>query len=429
MTTLTPSILLLCFCSVAAASEWKFSGSAGPYLNQLSIDSSTMTQSQKAGIYSELKLENKFQNNWRLKSDFLIRTDFVARDSVEFFQWIPKNLYLQKKSGSLIYKAGFQSFVVDGPDVVNPADVVHGKNWIDPTSTLTMSSAGLSVAQEIDEWNWELLYIPRQTPAVLPGEHSPWLPRENRLPIESEDLEIRIPDNVRYQYLAATELNNALDNNVAFKVQRKSEALEVQALYYNGLSQSPFVTTQVSGTLISVNPDVILVTSPVRLKPLYYRHQALAGTFVLPFESWAIRGGINWLKPEGSDDRVPKETTLIVAGFEKSVETPIGLITGIADYVRQERQDADQISFLRSVFEEAITGGLRIPFGEETTIFAGGLYDLVGFSSMYKLSASHRLSNSWSIEGSGQFLQGPSETLVGLYDRYDSYSIRTMYYW
>lgn len=433
MKTLTPSILLLCFYSAAsipgAHAEWKFSGSAGPYLNQLGIQSSTVTQSQKSGIYSELKLENKFENNWRFKSDLIFRTDFVARDSVEFFQWIPKNLYVQKKAGSIIYKAGFQTFVVDGPDIVNPADVVHGKNWIDPTSTLTMSSAGLSASQEINEWSWEALYVPRQTAAVLPGEHSPWLPRENRLPIESQNLEIRIPDNVRYQYLGAKTLNHALDNNVAFKVQRKSEKLEVQALYYNGLSQSPFLTTQVTGTLISVNPDVIQVTSPVRLQPLYYRHQALAGTFVIPFESWAIRGGINWLKPEGSDKRVPKETHLIVAGVEKSVETPIGLVTGIVDYVRQERQDANQISFLRSVFEEAVTGGFRIPYGEETTFFAGGLYDLVGYSSMYKVSASHRLSSSWSIEGGGQFLQGPSSTLVGLYGKYDSYSVRTMYYW
>jgi len=165
------------------------------------------------------------------------------------------------------------------------------------------------------------------------------------------------------------------------------------------------------------------------LKPLYYRHQALAGTFVIPFESWAIRGGINWLKPQGSDERVPKETTLMVAALEKSIETPIGLVTGIADYVRQERQNADQISFLRSVFEEAVTFGLRVPYGEETTFFGGGLYDLVGSSSMYKIAASHRLTPSWSAEAGAQFLQGPSETLVGLYDRYDSYQLKMMYYW
>ncbi len=421
-------IFALVFLSPARG-EWKFSGSASSYINSLQVPSTTVAPSDKAGIYSELKLDNKMNSAWRFKSDSIIRTDFVARDAVEFFQFIPRNLYLQKKGKSLTFRFGFQTLQIDGPDVINPADIVHAKNWIDPSSSLTMSSAGVSVSQEVDEWNWELFYVPRQTPAVLPGEQSPWLPRKKRLPIESEDTEIRIPDDVHYQYLAATELNDALDHNVTAKIQRKAENLETQLIYYNGLSHSPFLLTRVNGTLISVNPDIILVDSPVRLKPLYYRHQAIAATFVIPFESWVIRGGINWLKPQGSDVRVPDETRLMVAGIEKSIETNLGLITGIADYVRQERQDENQISFLRSIMEEAITLGVRIPWGEETQFFAGGLYDLVGHSYLYKVSAIHRLSNSWSVETGAQIISGPEETLLGLYEKYDSYQLKFSHFW
>lgn len=421
-------IFTLVFLSPARG-EWKFSGSAGPYINSLEIPSTTVAPSDKAGIYTEIKLDKKINSNWRFKSDTIIRTDFVARDAVEFFQWIPRNLYLQKKAKSLTFRVGFQTLAIDGPDVVNPAAIVHARNWIDPTSPLIMSSAGILMSQEISEWSWDFFYVPRQTPPVLPGEQSPWYPREKRLPIESEDLEIRIPDNVHYQYLSATELNDSLDHNVTAKIQRKSDKLETQLLYYNGLSQSPFLLTRVTGTLISVNPDVILVDSPVRLKPLYYRHQAVAGTFVVPFESWAIRGGMNWLKPLGTDPRIPRETTLIVGGFEKSFETPIGLVTGVVDYVRQKRQNDNQISFLRSVLEEAITYGARIPWGEETTFYAGGLYDLVGQSSLYNLSGNHRLSNSWSVEGGAQFIRGPEETLLGLYEKYDSYRLSFLYFW
>lgn len=412
-----------------ARGEWKFSGSASSYINSLQIPSTTSAPSDKAGLYSELKLDNKINSAWRFKSDSIIRTDFVARDSVEFFQFIPRNLYFQKRGKSLIFRFGFQTLQIDGPDVVNPADIVHAKNWIDPSSPLTMSSAGLSMSQEIAEWNWELFYVPKQTPAVLPGEQSPWLPRKKRLPIESENTEIRIPDNVHYQYLAATELDNALDHNVTAKIQRKSENLETQFIYYNGLSHSPFLLTKVNGTLISVNPDVILVDSPVRLKPLYYRHQAIAGTFVIPFESWAFRGGMNWLKPQGSDPRIPDETTLLVVGMEKSVETSLGLITVIADYVRQRRQDENQISFLRSIQEEAVTIGTRVPWGEETQFFAGGLYDLIGQSYLFKISANHRLSSSWSVEGGAQMITGTEDTLLGLYERYDSYHLKFSHFW
>lgn len=412
-----------------AVAGWEVSGSAGPYLHDLSVPASTVTQSEKTGFELDLHLENKLSSRWKFRSDLFFRNDFVARDSVEKFQFVPGNFYLQSRNKNITFKAGLQTLSVDGPDLVNPADIVHSKNWLDPTSPLTTGSAGLSLAYESGDWNWEAFYVPVQTAPVLPGEHSPWLPRENRLPIESEDTEIRIPNNVEYKYLNPTELNDARNHNVIFKVQRKSENLESQLIYYNGLAQSPFLTTRITGTLISVNPDVIAVDSPVRLMPLYYRHHAVAGTFNIPFESWAIHGGFNWLSPQGSDSRIPEETSLFTAGFEKSFDTSLGFITVIADYVRQERQDEDQISFLRSIFEEALTYGARIPYGEETQFFAGGLYDLAGESSVYKLGFTHRISSGWTMEGSAQFLQGPKDTLIGLYDSYDSYTLGFRYNW
>lgn len=425
MKRLVPCLVMM--TTTSALADWTFSGQAGSYVNQLGIDSSTVTQSQKAGLEVGFKLDYKFDSPWKFKSDLLIRSDFVARDAVETFQFMPKNFYFQRKYGSLMFKAGFQTMAIDGPDIVNPADIVNPKNWIDPTSPVTMGSPGISMAQEIHEWNWEVLYVPRQSTPILPGEHSPWLPRENRLPIESEDTVFQIPNNVQYQYLGAKTLDHALDHNVAAKIQRKSENLEAQLLYTNGLSMSPFIQTEINGTLVSIDPQVVQVDSPVKLRPLYYRQQAVAGTFMIPFESWAMKGGFNWLKPQGKD--TPKETTMFVFGLEKSIETPIGLITGIVDYIRQGRQDANQISFLRSVFEEAMSFGLRVPYGEETSFMFGGVYDLVGYSSLLKLTAYHRLSNAWSVEAGGQMLQGPDETLIGLYKRYDSFSFKLMYSW
>lgn len=429
-----PSLFFCLFFLISheAVAQWKFSGSAGPYLNALMIPSTTIAPAQKAGLVTDFKLENKFSQNWRIRSDIFIRTDFIARDSVETFQWNPKNLYLQKKLNSFTFRFGYQTLSIDGPDVVNPADVVHSKNWIDPTSPITYSSAGISASQEINQWNWEIFYVPYQTKPVLPGEHSPWLPREKRLPIESENLEIRIPDNAEYKYLSATELNDSLKNNVTFKLQNKSERLETQFIYYNGLSQVPYLLTQIdNATLISFSPkQIIQIDSPVALRPLYYRQQVYAGTFILPFSSWAIRGGVNWTNPtHQSDIRVPSETTTGVLGVEKNVETGLGIITGIAQYIRQKRLDNSQISFLRSIFEEAISAGLRIPVGEETSFLLGGLYDFKGRSSLYRLGGTHRLSNSWSVEGSAQFLQGPEETLVGLYQKYDSYQLKALYFW
>ncbi len=418
---------MLFLLTTPALAQWKFSGNVAPYFQKIGIETTTVSPSEKGGATANLNLENKINPKLRFRSDTWVRSDFFARDARENFQFIPKSLYLQHKTKSLTTRVGYQTLQLDGPDLVNPADVIHAKNWIDPTSPVTMSSAGLSLSQEKSDWNWEVFYVPRQTPAVLPGAHSPWLPRKNRLPIESEDTELRIPDNVEYQYLGAKSVNHALNHNITLKVQKKSDSFEGQFVYYNGLSHSPYLLTRVTGTLLSVNPDIIAVTSPVKLIPFYYRHHVFAGTFNIPMGTWAIHGGMNWMKPQGSDERIPDETTLGVIGLEKSFETNLGMITVIADYVRQKRQDADQISFLRSIMEEAVTYGVRVPFGEETQLFAGGLYDMVGKSSLYKASVSHRMSSSLSVEAQGQMLQGPSKSLIGIYQKHDSYQLKLIY--
>lgn len=418
---------MLFLLTTPALAEWKFSGNVAPYFQKIGIETTPVSPSEKGGVTANINLENKINPKLRFRSDTWMRSDFFARDARENFQFIPKSLYLQHKTKSLTTRLGYQTLQLDGPDLVNPADVIHAKNWIDPTAPVTMSSAGLSVSQEKSDWNWEVFYVPRQSPAVLPGAHSPWLPRKNRLPIESEDTEIRIPDNVEYQYLGAKSVNQALNHNVTLKVQKKTDSFESQFVYFNGLSHSPYLLTRVTGTLLSVNPDVIAVTSPVKLIPFYYRHHVVAGTFNIPMGSWAIHGGMNWMKPQGSDERIPDETTLGVIGLEKSFETQLGMITTIVDYVRQKRQDADQISFLRSIMEEAVTYGLRVPIGEETQIFAGGLYDLPGKSSLYKASVSHRMTSSLSVEAQGQMLQGPSKSLLGIYQKHDSYQLKLIY--
>lgn len=407
--------------------EWKFSGSAGPYYQQLLLSTPDGIPNQKSGLTTDLKLEKKFSSQTRFKTELTLRNDALARDQVETFQLMPKSFYLQQKFSSVTARLGYQTLAIDGPDVVNPADVVHPKNWIDPTSPVGMGSPGLSISQESGLWQGEIFYVPHQLGPVLPGEHSAWLPRKKRLPIESENVEMRIPNDVKYKYRPTTEIGDAQANNVTVKIQRKSEKLEAQLLYHNGLNQSPFIVIDAPGTLISTN--VFQFGSPIGLRQLYYRQQAVAGTFVIPLTSWVIRGGANWVKPETNDLRVPTETRSGVLGLEKNVETSLGMVSGIFQYVRQENLSKNQISFLRSIFEEALTLGARVPFGEETSMLVGGLYDLEGKSSFSQLTLNHRISPSWSLEAGVKLLQGPEESLLGLYDSYDSYHLRTLFHW
>jgi len=57
------------------------------------------------------------------------------------------------------------------------------------------------------------------------------------------------------------------------------------------------------------------------------------------------------------------------------------------------------------------------------------IYDTVGKSSVSKLSISRRLTDSFSVHVDGQWLEGPEDTLVGLYTKYDRYGLGISYFW
>jgi len=403
--------------------EWKSSGSTQVFYQQYGFPSSAKFANQVVGLDLNLKTDWKANKQWRLRTDLELLSDQASKDSEERTQFNPKSFFIENKSTPVVLRFGFQTVVPDGPDILNPADVIHSKNWKDPTTTQNLGSAGLSLSQELDVWQWEIFYIPQQTKPILPGEQSPWWPREKRLPLESEFVtEAKIPSDIDYKIADAVEINDALKNNYAVRLQRKSEAFESQLVYYQGLSQDPHLFFNASSTNF-------VLDSPVLLIPFYYRHQVVAGTFVLPLKSWSLKGGANWIKPLGTDARLPGEESTAVIGVEKNIETRKGILTVLIQHESQKRQAQDQISFLRSIFENAWSLGLRVPWGEDTQLIGGVIYDTVGKSSVSKLSITRRLTDSFSINVDGQWLEGPDDTLVGLYTKYDRYGLGLTYFW
>ncbi len=408
--------------SAVVQAQWKTSGSIESFYQQYTFKGTSQYANQTGGLNLNLKTDWKSKRSWRFRSDLELQSDQLTKDSEEMTQFNPKSFYVENRSSPVSIKLGFQTIVPDGPDIVNPADVIHSKNWKDPTNTQHLGSAGLSLSQEIDEWQWEAFYIPQQTKPILPGEQSAWWPREKRLPIENEFVtEAKIPSDIEYKIDDPIEIDQALKNNFALRLQRKSESFEGQLVYYQGLSQDPHL-------FFSATSTNFVLESPVRLIPFYYRHQVAAATFVLPFSSWSLKGGANWIKPIGSDNRLPGEESTQVLGLEKNFETRKGMVTLLIQHERQKRQAQDQISFLRSIYENAWNLGFRIPWGEETQFLGGVIYDTVGKSSIARVGLSRRITDSFSVGADGQWLQGPQETLAGLYDKYDRWGLSLSYH-
>ncbi len=422
-------VLLISLASIQGWGQSRFGGSLQGYYRQYAFSSSEESANAAGGFNGNLKFDWKSKPVWRFKSDLEFQTDQVSKDSAEKFRFNPRTLYIENKSASVVFRAGYQTIIPEGPDFLNLADVIHSKDWKDPTSPRSLGSAGLSISQEGSTWQWEAFYIPLQTKPRLPGDQSPWWPRGQRIPIESNDTEFQVPADIKYDVTDGEDINHSLNNNYALRLGGKAASFEGQLIFYEGLAQDPNVVIDSSGTLLALTPKLILLlNSPVTLKPLFFKHRALAGTFVLPLETWSIKGGASLTKPISDDPRVPGEVVSGVLGFEKNFDTSKGLVTFIAQHEAQKRGGKNQISFLKSIYENAWSVGLRIPWGEDLQLLAGVIYDTLGKSSLIRLGTSFRWNDSVSLEIDGQALQGPEETLLGLYNKYDSVSLGLTYH-
>ena len=283
-------LLSVFFQHSPAFAKWQSSGSLQGYYQQYSLSPNDETVNAAAGLNFQWKLDVKSQKVWRFKSELEFQTDQITKDPAEKFRFNPRSFYLENRSSEITLRAGYQTILPDGPDFLNPADVIHSKDYKDPTHPKSLGTAGISLSHEGTDWQWEAFYIPQQTKPKFPGDRSPWWPRGKRIPIESDDTEFQVPADIKYQVSEGEEIGKALTQNYALRLGHKAASFETQLVYYEGLSQDPNLVIDSSGTLLALSPRLILImNSPVILKPLFYRHRVFAGTFVLPLETWAIK--------------------------------------------------------------------------------------------------------------------------------------------
>ena len=410
-------VLLFSFSGFQSWGQSNSGGSLQGYYKQFAFSNNEESASAAAGFNGELKFDWKSKPVWRLKADLEFQTDQISKDVNEKFRFNPRSFYLENRSTAVVLRAGYQTMIPEGPDFLNPADVIHSKDWKDPTNPRNLGSAGVSLSHEGSIWQWEAFFIPVQTKPRFPGDRSPWWPRGKRIPIESNDTEFQVPSDIKYAVTDGEDINHSLSNNYALRLGGKGVSFEGQLVFYEGLSQDPNVVIDSSGTLLALAPKLILLmNSPVILKPLFFKHRALAGTFVVPLETWSIKGGVSQTKPISDDSRLPGEVISGVLGFERNFETSKGLVTLILQHEAQKREAKNQISFLKSIYENAWAVGFRIPWGEDLQFLGGLIFDTVGKSSLARLGASVRLIDALSLE------------IDSLYDKYDSVSLGLTYH-
>jgi len=336
----------------------------------------------------------------------------------------PRSFYLDLDPKFAWIRAGFMTMKWEGTDGLNPMDIASIKDWSDPLNTETRASGAIAIGKSGDKFDFEAEYIPYQTLWLLPGVKSPWLPRRFNFPIRSNQFELRIPDRVEYVFNDPVELNDARRNNTAARLQLRPEFADLTVAYYEGLADSPALEPVLDVTAPTGYPaNTFLLMSPVHIIPVAYRVRTVAGYLSHPFGQWIFRATSRYDQPLGTDSRIPEWSQYSVLGLERSFDVGTNTWTGVLQGAWVRAPESTSLISVRDVFNQTVLFGLRAPMGEKWTAMLSGFKGTHDSSYFARVEAGYRYNDHWRIDGALELLDGPAESLLGVFGANDRASL------
>lgn len=355
-------------------------------------------------------------SQWSLRTNLFFQASSLEEANEEQFFFDPTNIYLEYSKKNYYVQAGYFTLKWEGTDGMNPMDIASMKNWSDPLDSKTRASAGIHVGDSSKIIDWELVYIPKQTSSQLPGNTSAWWPRSSNLPLRTDNIELRLPDEVTYNVTPADELNKARAHNVALRIQKHADIADVAIAHYEGAAQTPLVTPTLNVTPIQVSPkEIYLLQSPIQLVPTDYRVRSTAGFISKAWDAWIFRASSRYDQPLGKAKSLTTWSQQTVAGFERSFDTIILVVQGLWFH----SPTGGSLVSVQDVFDQSVLLGVRWQLSDTWTLLASGIQATQDSSSFYSLDISKSFESGWGLKASYQTLYGPKNSLLGVLDKND----------
>lgn len=358
---------------------------------------------------------------WKWGSNFRLKIQPWGRVSSEggWGEWNPSGdageSFVELKSGAIKIAAG--SFVPkwEGTDGVNPMDIATMKDFRDPLRPDDLGSNGVKLSMAGESLSGEILYVPLQTRSRIPGYLSPWWPRRGQLPLQSETLELRLPERVDYRLLSHEEIDKALWNNAGLRLQYRGDGWDFSAAGFEGAAEMPTLrVSTVSLTPIALYPKEIYALNSVELLPIDYRRRTGAGAVTIASGTWIFRLAARHDQPLGDDSRRPQWSQQTVFGVEKNIELSEQNLILVLQGTNGRRGDDGSLTTVADLFDRAVLFGGRWMIGERWSVNLSAVRDLKKKSSYDHFEISRRFAESYSVEVFADVLDGPEDSLLGL---------------
>ncbi len=374
---------------------------------------------------SELRLTGHYRQNYQFSNKWRFKFEPGLRASTQFEEdayFDPQELQLEFLHENTFVQAGYLSFPWEGTDFINPIDIASIKDDRDPLNPHAMSSAGINLGMFGDWTEWNIFYIPAQTEPKSFGEKSPWLPRKVRLPIQTDEIELQIPDTISYRVNDPIELDDALENNFGFRGMLHFDNLDITFAGFYGANQNLYMSPIVDVTPVSTSPKPTFeLQSPVTLQPLIFKRQTLATMWAYTQESYIVRLAARTDDIITEDARLPSNTSTYVLSLEKAISD----WTVLTNLVFTEYDKSSSLSTITSLLERGFLFGLRKPINDTNTINFGGYQSMRDSSLLLQAEWAYNYSANLNIKLSADYLNGPDDELLGILNDRNRINLKT----
>lgn len=380
---------------------------------------------------------NKFTLNPNYRWKYLENLRFVLKGD---FTWDPQNksteeqtftdlsdLYLKFSKGSWSFQAGYATYAWGTTDGYSPLDVINSKQYYDPLHSKKLGAPSVAFNWTGESVSLDAVYIPLQRESLLPGPQSRWLPRDVYVPeVPDNNLVLLLPKDLRFHYGARTQLDEALKNNGALRLQAHVANIDLTVMAFEGAPSFPLVEPLVDGNVIQVSPKTVVQMNPdVTLNLKDYRERRAGFSFVSSQYDFLLKYAGSYAQPLGDYANLPGWTQENVLGLEKTFEVGSeGTLIAILQhsFIESERSNDSNLSFTE-IFRRAFMLGGRLSWKEVWVFNFLGLYDSKNFSHLGEFGISRRFFDAWTLTANATVIDGPETSTLGTYRKNDSYAL------
>lgn len=414
--------LTLCFTSCFASAELEYAGSIDLFGQGYfkKTDTRYFSDSLQSRGEGEVKLKTSAET-YRAVLSGQYRADPTNKSREERSYGDIKEAYLQIKGKNQTFKIGHVLVNWESTDVINPFDVVHQKNWRDPLNIWNRSAASLYLAGSKESFSYDLIYIPKQSEALLPGVNSAWLPRNIQIPLNTNDIGVRAPPNFNYIINSAEVLDNALNDNYGGRLQYHGNGFDLSFIGFEGMVGMPQLVPYLNGTVVEVFPKTVIeLNGDIELTPRYYKSRVWGSGLTFTHDLWIFRLAGTRTQPWTKNPLAPSYMTdTVVGGVEKSWDVSQGTFVTMLQMSHIKKGSSTTVAGSAALFDRATIAAARWGPTETSQILVAYIYDDIYKSKLMRLSGRASLNETMAGFFAFDILDAAGDSLLGAYDNND----------